>query len=175
MSSDVTNGSYKTENSELTGHLMNWLSVSADNVVILILLIALSVKFIFFEDKSDIVKRLRFKKEEEEIKKKMDLNSFDLDNANTVAMDISLQQQFGRTSPIQQSSIFPLSGVGGGWAEINDNEESVEYVDKEVQTDMKYFDNGSSSPKKSEVPRSVEDCLEIYKSEVRIFNTQNIY
>ncbi|XP_014478645.1 PREDICTED: 3-hydroxy-3-methylglutaryl-coenzyme A reductase isoform X2 [Dinoponera quadriceps] len=174
--SEVTNGSYKTENSELTGHLINLLTVSADNVVILILMLALSVKFIFFEDRNDVAKQSRFKQEEtEEVEMdevRAELDGLALDDVNTTAMDMSLRQRFGgKTLPsIQQPSVFPLSGVGGGWIE-DDNEKHVEYLDKEVQTDAKYFiacdsANESSSEPKILVPRSVEECLEIYKSEL---------
>lgn len=174
--SDVTNGSYKTENSELTGHLINLLTVSADNVVILILMLALSVKFIFFEDRNDVAKQPKLKKEVVETEEvEAELDSLPLyDVKNTPAMDMSLRPRFGEeTLPaIQQPSIFPLSGVGGGWIE-DDNERKVDYSDKEVQTDAKYFSayesgNENSSLKISEVPRSVEECLEIYKSEVRV-------
>lgn len=177
-SSDAINGSDHTENSELKEHLMTWLSASADNIVILILLLALAVKFIFFEDRNDVVaRRLRFKEEEEKeqeeasVEEKVKLldGSNNLDDIDTT-MNIWLQERFGVTLPtIQEQPVFPLSGVGGGWSDEND----VECVDKEVQTDAVYHDAADSSeidsslPKKSEALRSVEDCLDIYKSEVR--------
>lgn len=166
--SEITNGSYKTENSELTGHLINLLTVSADNIVILILMLALSVKFIFFEDRNDVVKQPKFKEEEVETEGvEAELDGLALaDGVNTAAMNISLRQRFEGETLIQQPSVFPLSGVGGGWIE-DDNEKDIEYLDKEVQTDTKYL-NESLSPTVSEVPRSVEECLEIYKSEVRV-------
>lgn len=178
--SDVINGSDHTKNSELKEHLMTWLSVSADNIVILILLLALAVKFIFFEDRGDVValgRRLRFKEEEEEeekaeettVEEKVELldGSSNLEDMDAT-MNIWLQERFGVTLPTIQEPVFPLSGVGGGWSDEND----VECVDKEVQTDAIYYgasDSGEidSSPKKFEIPRSLEDCLEIYKSEVR--------
>lgn len=157
---------------------MTWLSVSADNVVILILLLALAVKFIFFEERGDVVaRRLRFKEKEEEeeeveettVEEKVEL----LDGPNNLedmdtTMNIWLRERFGITLPTIQEPVFPLSGVGGGWGDEND----VECVDKEVQTDSIYHgasdsDEIDSSPRKSEILRSVEDCLEIYKSEVR--------
>lgn len=176
-SSDAINGSDHTENSELKEHLMTWLSASADNIVILILLLALAVKFIFFEDRNDVVaRRLRFKEEEEKeqeeasVEEKVKLldGSNNLDDIDTT-MNIWLQERFGVTLPtIQEQPVFPLSGVGGGWSDEND----VECADKEVQTDAVYHDAADSSeidssPKKSEALRSVEDCLDIYKSEVR--------
>jgi len=174
-SSDAINGSDHIENSELKEHLMTWLSVSADNIVILILLLALAVKFIFFEDRSDVIaRRLKFKEKEEEkeeatVEEKVKLlDGSNLDDIDTT-MNIWLRERFGVTLPtIQEQPIFPLSGVGGGW----DDENDVECADKEVQTDAIYhgasdFSEIDSSPKKTEAPRSVEDCFEIYKSEVR--------
>jgi len=182
----MINGSDHTENSELKEHLVTWLSARADNIVILILLLALAIKFIFFEDRSDVVvRRLRFEKEEkaeveeeEEEQKGLEETTLEekvelLDGSNNLAdmdttMNIWLRERFGVTLPTIQEPVFPLSGVGGGWSDEND----VECVDKEVQTDATYHgasDSGEidSSPKKSEALRSVEDCLEIYKSEVR--------
>lgn len=191
----MINGSDHTENSELKEHLMTWLSASADNIVILILLLALAIKFIFFEDRSDVIaRRLRFEKEEKAeeteeeeeqqnettLEEKVELldGSTNLDDMDTT-MNIWLRERFGVTLPTTQEPVFPLSGVGGGWSDEND----VECVDKEVQTDATYHgvsDSGEidSSPQKSEAPRSVEDCLEIYKSEVRKHignNTHNKY
>lgn len=168
-SSDVTNGSDHTENSELKEHLLTWLSVSADNIVILILLLALAVKFIFFEDRGDVARRLQYQGEEEataEERVEFLDNSNSLDSMNSTAMDISLRQRFDVSLPTIQQPIFPLSGVGGEWIEV-DNEANVEYTDKEVQTDVVSHGLSELSLKKTEPPRSVEDCLEIYKSEVR--------
>lgn len=158
----------KTENpSEIKAYLMNWLSVSADNIVILILLLALAIKFIFFEDKADIAKQLRFKEDDDtEEKNESETTS---ENINTTAMDISLRRRFAATLPTMQSTVFPLSGVGGGWIEV-ENEAQVECIDKEVQTDKKLFSTDTSSSEElaacPKVARSVEECLEIYKSEL---------
>ncbi|XP_076635900.1 HMG coenzyme A reductase isoform X1 [Colletes latitarsis] len=153
-----------TENqTEVKEYLKNWLSVSADNIVILILLLALAVKFIFFEDKGDIAKQLRFKEEDET---EMKIES---EYAATENMNMSLRQRFGETLPEMRSAIFPLSGVGGSWIEDN-NESQTEFTDKEVQTDGRQFSvdtpDSECSSLRSKVPRSVEECLEIYKSEL---------
>ncbi|XP_053988321.1 3-hydroxy-3-methylglutaryl-coenzyme A reductase [Hylaeus volcanicus] len=159
----------KTENpSEVKEYLMNWLSVSADNIVILILLLALAIKFIFFEDKRDIAKQLRFK-EENDTEEKVESEYTATETMNTTTMNMSLRQRFGEPLPGTRSAIFPLSGVGGNWIE-DESESQMEFIDKEVQTDGKQFNidassnEGSSS--QSKVPRSVEECLEIYKSEL---------
>lgn len=169
--SDIINNSAHAERSELREHLTSWLSVSVDNIVILILLLALAVKYIFFEERNDVVRRLRFKEEEK-------ADSFDVSADNTNTIDMPLRQRFDTTHTVTQQPIFPLSGVGGGWFDSEDGiEKEVQTEEKEVQTDaILYSLNDSSSvseaSKKDEPPRSVENCLEIYKSEVR--NTSTI-
>ncbi|XP_067617073.1 3-hydroxy-3-methylglutaryl-coenzyme A reductase [Eurosta solidaginis] len=49
----------RTESGELSDMIIKWLTMSADQIVILILLIALVVKFIFFEHRNDLHDRLR--------------------------------------------------------------------------------------------------------------------
>ncbi|XP_077256344.1 HMG coenzyme A reductase [Temnothorax americanus] len=173
-SSDAVNGSDHVETTfELKEHLMTWLSASADNIVILILVLALVIKFIFFEDRSDVVdRRLRCKEEEEEedeaeettMEEKVKDDSTNLDDMD-IKMNMWLREHFGGTLPTTQEPVFPLSGVGGGCG----NENDVQCVDKEVQIDAIYHGASNSEidlPEKSEALRSVEDCLEIYKSEL---------
>ncbi|XP_072752650.1 3-hydroxy-3-methylglutaryl-coenzyme A reductase [Anoplolepis gracilipes] len=168
-SNAVLNGSDHSENSRIEESLMSWLLPSADYVVISILLLALVVKFIFFEDRNDMIaKQLRFQREERETITEEKTESVHHDGSmspNTI-MNMSLRQRFSiATLPAIQQSISPLSS---GWIEV-DNDTYVECVDKEVQTDAMYHElisENDSSLKKSEVPRSIEDCLEIYKSEI---------
>ncbi|KAK2578954.1 hypothetical protein KPH14_011158 [Odynerus spinipes] len=162
----VVNTYNETEKpSEIKEYLMNWLSVSADNIVILILLLALAVKFIFFEDKGDIAKQLKFR--EDNLEEKIETEIANTENVN--AMDISLRQRFGATLPIIRPPVFPLSGINGDWIEVN-NECQAEFLDKEVQTDGKISSADTSSNEdlsdQSAVPRSLEECLEIYRSEL---------
>ena len=148
-------------------YLMNWLSVSADNIVILILLSALAIKFIFFEDKSDIAKKLRFKEESEEELR----NNINFEIEQNSEMDGKLRQRFASMSlqSLSHSAVFPLSGVGKDWVEVVDDM-PVEMVNKEVQTDENSLSSSTESLTiKEEKMRSVEDCLAIYKSEVRHF------
>ncbi|KAL9898076.1 3-hydroxy-3-methylglutaryl-coenzyme A reductase [Glossina fuscipes] len=48
-----------TESTEFTDLLIKWLTMSADQIVILILLIALVIKFIFFENREDLHDQIR--------------------------------------------------------------------------------------------------------------------
>lgn len=163
---DETNDPYKTKNPESIGYLISWLFASAEYIVIFILLLTLLLNFIFFESKGDVAKQSKSEKDEEVMEKKTEMKDLTLDNINITVANMSLQQR--KTLPsIQQSAVFPLSGVGGEWIETN-----MEYVNKEVQTDEKYLDvddvnNEDSSSNNSKVVRSIEDCLEIYKSQVR--------
>lgn len=172
----VLNGSDHNENSTEDESLMSWLLPSAEYVVILILLLALTVKFIFCEDRSDMVaRRLRFQQEEREAiaEERAEIHHDGSISPDTTTMNMSLRQRFGiPTLPTIQQPVFPLSGVGGGWIEV-DNDTHVECIDREVQTDTMYHDVNESIGEndlllqRSKVPRSIEDCLEIYKSEVR--------
>ncbi|CAK9799934.1 3-hydroxy-3-methylglutaryl-coenzyme A reductase [Anthophora plagiata] len=164
----IVNSYNKTENSsEVKEYLMNWLSVSADNIVILILLLALAVKFIFFEDKGDIAKQLRFK-EDDDTEEKLESDCATSENMCIATMDTSLRQRFGESLSTMRSTVFPLSGVGG-WIEV-EHESQMEFTDKEVQTDGRQYSVDTSSNEslsaRSEVCRSLEECLEIYKSEL---------
>uniref|UniRef100_T1PKH0 3-hydroxy-3-methylglutaryl coenzyme A reductase n=1 Tax=Musca domestica TaxID=7370 RepID=T1PKH0_MUSDO len=49
----------RTESGELSDLIIKWLTMSADQIVILILLIALVIKFIFFENREDLHDQIR--------------------------------------------------------------------------------------------------------------------
>ncbi|XP_043794510.1 3-hydroxy-3-methylglutaryl-coenzyme A reductase [Apis laboriosa] len=159
----IVNSYNKTEDSsEVKGYLMNWLSVSADNIVILILLLALAIKFIFFEDKEDIAKQLQFKVEddtEEKIEneyvkeKKFEIEYVkDKENENE---DMSFS--FLTTKMPFKLSFAKMQTI------------SIPWIDgKEEQIDEKQCTVGISNDKNlfSRIPRSIEECLKIYKSEL---------
>ncbi|XP_066583727.1 3-hydroxy-3-methylglutaryl-coenzyme A reductase [Prorops nasuta] len=160
----VVNTYNKTEETpDIREYLMNWLTVSADNIVILILLLALAIKFIFFENKGDIAQKLR--SQEKESDKTENTCSYE------TAMDVPLKQRYETQLATMRSTVFPLSGMGGGdWIEI-DNAEQIEVTDKEVQTEGKFFTTDSSSSEnlaqqQIKEPRSVEECLNVYRSEL---------
>ncbi|XP_075217147.1 HMG coenzyme A reductase [Lycorma delicatula] len=54
----------RTDDVALQGYFMRWIRVSADQIVILILLLALTVKFIFFEDKEELAEQFLMSVEE---------------------------------------------------------------------------------------------------------------
>ncbi|XP_015511853.2 3-hydroxy-3-methylglutaryl-coenzyme A reductase [Neodiprion pinetum] len=151
---------------DLHEYFMKWLSVSADHIVILILLLTLAIKFIFFEDKGELTEQLRLTEEREEQQRISE------ENMQTTALDVSLQQRFGTPLPVMHTPVFPISGMNGEWVEVGD-EMQVKFFDKEVQTEKSIphsqnfpesnTDNSQDTP---ETTRSVEECLAIYKSEL---------
>nr|CAD7586039.1 unnamed protein product [Timema genevievae] len=135
-----------TEDAVIHGYIMRWLTLSADHIVILILLLALTVKFIFFEDC------------EERSAEHLLMNY----NKN-------IHQMF---SVKDRSGHSPLLEDSEGWIEVGPREDIRPVEHKEVQTDLvDTSDTQSSSPVgitsrlcPAEI-RSVEECLAIYKSE----------
>ncbi|XP_017888223.1 3-hydroxy-3-methylglutaryl-coenzyme A reductase [Ceratina calcarata] len=159
----IVNSYNKSENpSEVKEYLMNWLSVSADNIVILILLLALAIKFIFFEDKGDIAKQLRFrvddnteeKVEGEHIKeKKIDSECFK--EKENESEDMNSCKMQSRQDIIKMHTICLPSKIRD-WID-----------DKELQIDEKQLSvDTRNEEKQANVRRSLEECLELYKSEL---------
>ncbi|XP_046433654.1 3-hydroxy-3-methylglutaryl-coenzyme A reductase [Neodiprion fabricii] len=151
---------------DLHEYFMKWLSVSADHIVILILLLTLAIKFIFFEDKGELTEQLRLTEEREEQQRISE------ENMQTTALDVSLQQRFGTPLPVMHTPVFPISGMNGEWVEVGD-EMQVKFFDKEVQTEKSIpysqnfpESNADNSQDTPETTRSVEECLAIYKSEL---------
>lgn len=148
----------KTENSsEVKNYLMNWLSVSADNIVILILLLALAVKFIFFEDKGDIAKQLQ-SKVEDDTEEKVENECVrgkenESEDVNMLSIKLPFKQNFSR----MQSISFP-SKIHN-WSD--DKEDQID--EKQCNIDKR---DDKNLPPESKVPRSLKECLEIYKSDV---------
>lgn len=147
-------------------HLMNWLSLSADNIVILILLIALALKFIFIEDETEIGNQLKFEEQEEST----ETQSPD-DNTNEIMnpLDVSIRRKYASNFPNIHTPVFPLSDMVNNYIEIG-NELQIEFQDQEVQTDAKNFNIYENTEnvivEETKKPRSVDECLSIYQSQV---------
>ncbi|KAL7289752.1 hypothetical protein TKK_0016354 [Trichogramma kaykai] len=192
----LTTNRNKTESPpDYRGFFMNWLSVSADNIVILILLVALAIKFIFFEDRGEIARQLRLEEEqrdEEESKqddeekkqeKEQDSNgSEEMDRltrrfagAMATTLTATTAGSSHRTGPSSKVFAGLVAAPGEDWIEVG-AEADVELVDKEVQTEQQQqqqaatitsrtASNGSDDAATSP-PRSVDECLAIYRSEL---------
>nr|CAD7394019.1 unnamed protein product [Timema cristinae] len=136
-----------TEDAVIHGYIMRWLTLSADHIVILILLLALTVKFIFFEDC------------EERSAEHLLMNY----NKNIHRM-FSVKDISGHSPLLEDSE---------GWIEVGPREGIRPVEHKEVQTDLVDTPDtqpsspvGISSPLCPAETRSIEECLAIYKSEL---------
>ena len=163
----------KTESPpDLREYLMNWLSVSADNIVILILLVALAVKFIFFEDRGEIARQLRYENEQHEHEEEEEANFTDMDKLTRRFAPSMVAAAALPTG--MKNRAFPglVSSIGENWIEVG-GEADVELVDKEIQTEERANSGVSRSISEpalpqSDVVRSVEECLTVYRSEVSL-------
>ncbi|KAK9889095.1 hypothetical protein WA026_004368 [Henosepilachna vigintioctopunctata] len=137
-----------TEQAAVHDYIMRWLALSADHIVILILLLALVIKFVFFENKHGLTEQLL---NTEIIEKRTDDRK--KDDKRRIHRSFSLESQHYyslRDQPVHETA-----------------KEDSNMVDQEVQTDcfQEISDVESSSPEDdrvSEICRSLEECLKIY-------------
>ncbi|XP_067013691.2 3-hydroxy-3-methylglutaryl-coenzyme A reductase isoform X2 [Anabrus simplex] len=157
VSGEHTMTSNRTDDVAFHGYIMKWLTVSADHIVILILLLALTVKFIFFEDKEELTEQLLMSEkaaaESSEPHETGPLHWPDLSIRTSVPFGCSLVDH----------------RVPEGWVEVGSREDSVPTEHKYVQTEEEEEVVGKmvKGPSESETEqvRSLEECLRIYKSE----------
>ncbi|XP_071439228.1 3-hydroxy-3-methylglutaryl-coenzyme A reductase [Hetaerina americana] len=184
--------SNRTEDMDVHIYIMKWLTVSAEHVVILILLLALAVKYIFFEHKEELNEQLI-------LSEMADLNDgssgFDgkLDQAH---IDAFLRRRLcpltdcGSISPshVSLQHLGFESRVGGDWVEVSPLKEdkavqmpegtagsSQEEVEEEgivlkkvegnITESLETVKERSSIVKAPEAMRSLEECVRISKSE----------
>ncbi|XP_046403128.1 3-hydroxy-3-methylglutaryl-coenzyme A reductase [Ischnura elegans] len=184
--------SNRTEDMDVHVYIMKWLTVSAEHFVILILLLVLAVKYIFFEHKEEINEQIM-------LSEMADLNdgtgSFDgrIDQAH---MDAFLRRRLGPLADRASMSSSQLSlahlgfesRVGGEWVEVSPLKEekgtqipeetcsSSQDEDDEGGIMLKKVGGGSSTESQEAVKekslvkapkkmRSLEECFKISKSE----------
>lgn len=129
-----------------------WVTLSADHIVILILLLALVVKFIFFENKEVLQQQLRVHMSERVAA-----------DTNDNQLNTDLMRKFQASMPFfKNRTAFFLDN--NDWDE---DAKDVVRCDKEVQTEnvtvspSPLIDDGAAAKKQC---RSLEECLEVYKS-----------
>jgi hydroxymethylglutaryl-CoA reductase (NADPH) len=160
----------KTESYDLSDYIMKWLSISTEQIFILILLVALCIKFIFFDrdDLTNQIQRDLAKQIEDEERKKRELE-----------LEIQMRQEIiskvptpptiqlsprDPSPPLQRRALFSIC------------EEDPLMRDTEVQTDLTAFDVfGDSDEDNPEFiesalvpvrpPRSIDDCVKIMMSD----------
>lgn len=150
-------------------YFLNWMPFSPDNIVIVILLAALAIKFVFFEDRGDITKQLKLK-ESAAAQKTVTTEEGTVKTMHATAANLESQtrRRFESAMPTMHSTIFPLSGMGGDWIEVVDEESFIKLSDKEVQTDDIQIVSTSRDVKNDapQISRTLDECLTIYRSEL---------
>ncbi|XP_057664342.1 3-hydroxy-3-methylglutaryl-coenzyme A reductase isoform X1 [Diorhabda carinulata] len=145
----------RTEENALHGYIMKWMTLSADHIVILVLLLALVVKFIFFENKEEFT---------EKIKVSMSENLETDTNSEFVKLNEKLQSKYLPQTHIFRPETFIL-GRSDSDEKSSSFSDDVEYEDKSVQTSFCQIDSSqllNDDINESELCRSLEECLSIY-------------
>ena len=150
----------KTESSDISDYIMRWLSISTEQIFILILLLALCIKFIFFDrdDLTNQVQRDLARQMEEEERRKREKQQ--LEEASKVQAPLEALEQ----APPRRRPLFSIC------------EEDALTKETEVQTDLTAFDVfGDSDEDNPEFiesalvpvkpPRAIEECVKIMMSE----------
>ncbi|CAG9816665.1 unnamed protein product [Phaedon cochleariae] len=146
----------RTEETALHGYIMKWVALSADHIVILILLLALVIKFIFFENKEEFAKIIKASMSEN-LDKGNDFNKLN-------------REMHQRPKPEPEMPIFKHSDTfffGKSDDEKSDKSSDVELEDKAVQTTRSDFvkeGSPSSDLDDSRPCRSLDECLSIYNN-----------
>lgn len=152
----------KTESTDISDYIMKWLSISTEQIFILILLLTLCIKFIFF-DRDDLTNQIqqdlaRQMEEEERKKREKELQQQEIRKAPTIQLPPR------ESSPPRRRALFAIC------------EEDPMTKDTEVQTDLTAFDVfGDSDEDNPEFiesalvpvrpPRSIEDCVKVMMSD----------
>ncbi|XP_044765222.1 3-hydroxy-3-methylglutaryl-coenzyme A reductase-like isoform X2 [Coccinella septempunctata] len=136
------------EASAAHGQIMKWIALGADQIVILILLLALVIKFVFFENKQELTEQLL---------------SSEMVERRTEMPKKESRRRIHRSFPLISNN-FPSTGQ---ISSEDDDDTDSNMVDKEIQTDCfpEISDVESSSPeddRMGETCRSLEECLKIY-------------
>lgn len=149
----------KTESYDISEVIMRWLSISTEQIFILILLLALCIKFIFF-DRDDLTSQLQRdlarQVEEEELRRR----ERQLEEASKAQAAAEVREE----TPPRRRALFSIS------------EEHPVTKEVEVQTDLTAFDVfGDSDEDNPEFiesalvpvrpPRSIDECVKIMMSD----------
>lgn len=142
----------RTEPTDMSGYIIKWLTMSADQIVILILLIALLIKFVFFEDREDLAGQLRMSAIQQQQEEENEQRSKET-NQIAVLNDSKRRRK------------QPIFSISDGLAE---------YVDRYTQTEFDYFDDDDQSIDSNltngfdlvpAAPRSLQQCVEVLNAE----------
>ncbi|XP_017479765.1 PREDICTED: 3-hydroxy-3-methylglutaryl-coenzyme A reductase, partial [Rhagoletis zephyria] len=166
----------RTESGELTDMIIKWLTMSADQIVILILLIALVVKFIFFEHRNELHDQLRQTTVALAVKSSQTQPL--QDTATLAAMDMNISApQINATdvlnapqppTKVPQLVVSPAVGDSRPHRVPLFTIEEHNFVNASTQTELITDANQSMAlqpcPRQSIPPRTLQECLEILQS-----------
>nr|AKO63319.1 3-hydroxy-3-methylglutaryl coenzyme A reductase 2 [Leptinotarsa decemlineata] len=148
----------RTEDTALHGYIMKWVTLSADHIVILILLLALVVKFIFFENREEFTEKIRASTSE----------SLEKNSSESFCINQNLNDKFPPEIPVYK----PSEKFFLGKSDIDEKSDKssvseVELEDKAIQTSRYDLneqnllsENNEENVKNS--CRTLEECLAIY-------------
>jgi hydroxymethylglutaryl-CoA reductase (NADPH) len=166
----MANTMNKTEPSDLSDYIMRWLSISTEQIVILILLLTLCVKFIFF-DRDDLADQLqknlataeleerKRKRIEEETKKQEAL----------VQQQQQQQQQIQSENPPPQRHrpIFSISENSDSTKDVETQTDPIKIAKRDATDSQESSDIEDvmmeMMPKRQ--PRSLDECIRIMNSD----------
>lgn len=177
--------SNRTEDVDVHVYIMKWLTVSAEHVVILILLLALAVKYIFFEDKEELKEHLILS-EMADLNEGADISGYEGRIAQA-HMDAFLRRRLvpmvdpSSGSASQQHLGFESRVGGSDWVEVSplkDDKAVQTTLDEKEECFSKEEDEedrikmekleGKEEILVPEIPlamRSLDECILISKSE----------
>lgn len=163
--------SSRTESSEFTDLIIKWLTMSADQVVILILLIALVVKFIFFEHRNELRDQLR---QSTVVLAAKTSQTQALNDVDETALTAPLQRTVDDSSQTEIIGSIPELVVTPPGANVRTHRtplfttEEQNFVNSYTQTDSITDVSQLLSLEKRHVEprtsRSLQECLEILQS-----------
>ncbi|XP_066158116.1 3-hydroxy-3-methylglutaryl-coenzyme A reductase-like isoform X2 [Euwallacea fornicatus] len=132
------------ETNSLHGYFIRWLALGVDHFVILVLILALLIKLLFFEIQEDQQEILQDRK------------------ASSIVAAVSETDTEYSGNTIEKRGIMPKFSFTLG----ETCDEPTTFQDKEVQTSTPYGSDADSNPE-DEIPKvckTLEDCLKIYNN-----------
>lgn len=179
VSGDHITSSNRTDDAAIHGYFMRWLTVSADHIVILILLLALTVKFIFFEDKEELAEHILMSSDIQDVYSERGLDStlrqrfaphFSVGspedsedwvevgvNSNKSSQNLGLHKSIQTTLSMSNSDRSCNKYIQTD-TESDRTELQKTFSDKPVQTEEQ-----DETDDKEDIQRPLDECIAIYR------------
>ncbi|XP_059479749.1 3-hydroxy-3-methylglutaryl-coenzyme A reductase isoform X2 [Neocloeon triangulifer] len=149
--------SNNTEEAEIPALIMKWLTVSADQVVILILLLALAVKYVFFEERDELAEQLLLPETPTG------------EEANTARLNLLLRRRFGPPGyePLCQAEAAdkaPMEDRGVQTDHCSSASFCLGSTPSEEALDEATDASTITPPQTPALKRNLDECLTIFRS-----------